>query len=505
MSDPKRIAKTSIALTAGRLIAIANGIFAAHSCSLRARGRGASFPRRAGACLALLAGLLIAAPGAQAAEFGLNSLSTTFTDSSGTPSLQAGSHPFAFTTYVAANTEELESGKVVPVEEPKDIVASLPAGLIGAQTAVPRCSAAEFLAGDGSGECADSTVVGVANVEYGNGGGAATAKEPIFNLLPSPGEPAKLGFIVENRAPVILDVGVNPAPPYNLIVTSANITQTFFFLNATLTVWGVPAAEAHDPERGGHVVIAEKPFLTLPTRCAGPLRTTFQADSWLSPGPPYPFSQTIETQDEFGQPLPVSGCEKLGFSPTIAAQPSSRAASSPTGLDFSLDDENPGLTNPNEGAAADSTIEKAVVTLPQGMSVNPSQAEGLAVCSRAQLRSETPFSAPGEGCPEASKIGSAEVESPLVEEHLKGTLYVATPYENEAQNSLIALYMVIKSSTLGVIFRQPLRVQPDPQTGQLITTAEEIPQWPFSHFQAALPRRCPEPARHPAGLWLLSG
>ena len=116
------------------------------------------------------------------------------------------------------------------------------------------------------------------------------------------------------------------------------------------------------------------------------------------------------------------------------------------------------------------------------MTINPSQAEGLEVCSEADLARETLAAQPGEGCPQASKIGTVEVESPLIDEAIGGSLYVAAPYENPT-GSLIALYVVLKSPRLGILVKQPLEVTPDPRTGQLISTAENMPQLPFSHFR----------------------
>ena len=121
------------------------------------------------------------------------------------------------------------------------------------------------------------------------------------------------------------------------------------------------------------------------------------------------------------------------------------------------------------------------MTLPEGMTANPSLAVGLNVCSEQDLARETVNSEPGAGCPNESKIGTVEVETPLVEEHLKGSLFIAKPYQNPF-NSLLALYFVIKNPTLGIIIKQPAEVIPDPQTGRLVTIVENIPQLPFSHF-----------------------
>jgi hypothetical protein len=117
------------------------------------------------------------------------------------------------------------------------------------------------------------------------------------------------------------------------------------------------------------------------------------------------------------------------------------------------------------------------------MTVNPSQAEGLEVCSEADLERETLAAAPGEGCPQASKVGTIEVESPLVNAILKGSLFIAAPYENLAGDSLIAVYVVIKDPDLGILVKQPVKVEPDPVTGQLVSTAAEMPQLPFSSFR----------------------
>ena len=60
-----------------------------------------------------------------------------------TPFTQAGGHPWALTTKFAFETEEIQDaqheGQVLPTHDPKDIVDSLPPGLLGDPMAVPRC------------------------------------------------------------------------------------------------------------------------------------------------------------------------------------------------------------------------------------------------------------------------------------------------------------------------------------------------------------------------------
>jgi hypothetical protein len=432
------------------------------------------------------------------ADFGLGDFDVTFTDQAGEAVTQAGSHPFAMTTSFKVSTEPNGKGGVRISAAIKDLETAQVNGLVGNPTAAPPCSAADFLTNDELEgvpipECPNSAVVGTVRIEGITGEGIVDSKglySAVYNLEPPPGVAARLGFWF-GGVPVTIELGLNDSPPYNIVGGPTNVSQILELAGTELTIWGVPADPAHDPLRGRclriqgtsrsncPVNIAEKPFLTMPRACAGPLLTEWAADSWQDPG--VFLEGSVFTHDGLGNPVGMTGCGKLGFEPSIAAQPTSKAASSPTGLDFSLDAENEGLVNPAGISASD--IEKVEVALPEGMSANPSIAEGLNVCTEAQLARETAKSEAGEGCPNASKIGTVEVETPVLEEKtLKGSLYIAKPYENPF-NSLLAMYVVIQNRELGISVKQPLKVEPDPVTGQLTTVAEELPQQPFSHFR----------------------
>ncbi len=444
------------------------------------------------AAAALLA--LTASSAAQAAGFGFEEFDLTFTNEDGSPVTQAGSHPYAVTTKLHFNSEMDPKYGEVPVEQVKDLEVRLPEGLVGEPTAVPQCSNADFAdfdPGRSLPACPDSSGVGFnfTTVNYNSTPGVhgLTWESPVYNLTPPPGTVQKLGFYVKTL-PIVLEFTVNPDPPHNIVVNLNNIPQPLPFLGSKLTIWGDPASPVHDTERGSCYFgyqpscpanIPDRPFITVPRACSGPLAVGYRADSWPNPG--VFAGSSILTHDDAAPPNPrgFSGCGKLGFSPTIASQPTTKAASSPTGLDFSLDVNDEGLANPD--GLAQSDIRKTVVTLPEGFSINPSIAEGLEVCTEASLARETAFSEAGAGCPNASKIGTVEVETPLLDENVNGALYQAAPYENPF-HSLIALYIVIKNPTLGINIVQPLNVIPDPVTGRLTTVAEEMPQLPFSHF-----------------------
>jgi hypothetical protein len=435
-----------------------------------------------GLCLVVCAvGVLGAAPAA--AAFGLNGFEVDFENEDGTPATGAGTHPFLMTTTFFVNNHEEPNGVFAPDEEVKDLEFELPVGFAGNPTAVPTCSREQFLAYDPNGlaTCPNDTAVGAALTYAITPGPGPSITSSVFNLDPPPGVAAELGFVVA-REPVTIDLSVRRGEPYNVTAAALNVPQVVKFYGAELTVWGNPASAVHDDERGTCLIVDgtcpytggdEKPFLTLPRACSPPLSATFRAVSWLNPT-----ATPIGGEEE--TPLQLSGCESLEFGPSIDASPTTAAAESPTGLEFDLDVDAPGLSEPEGTAEAD--IKKAVVTLPEGITTNPAVAAGLEACTLSQYRSETLGSDPGTGCPEGSKVGSVEVETPLLENKvLRGSIYVAKQHDNPFDN-LLTIYMVIKDPELGVLVRAAGRVEPNQDTGQLTTTFDNLPQLPFSHF-----------------------
>ncbi len=433
--------------------------------------------------LALTTAALLVSAAPALAAFGIKDLDVTFENQGGSTANLAGSHPFAMTTTLAFNTipnEKLPSefGSEVPDGAIKSLTALQVLGLVARPAAVSTCDSADFFAGGTP--CPQSAQVGVA--ETTDSLPPEVDKEAIFSLAPPPGVLLRLGFKATASVPVILDVGLSEEAPYHAFVHLAEAPNVIPVFASTVKIWGVPASPAHDTERLGTGKVSgttsPKPFLTLPRACTGPLATTFRIESWEGASD----ERTVLTHkdSEPGAPLGMGGCESLPFAPTITAQPTSRASSSPTGLDFSLDTTDLGIGNPAGRAASD--IKKAVVTLPEGFTTNPAVAEGLAVCTTEQLGNEKLNSEAGEGCPEASKIGTVEAESPLLEEPVKGNVYIAEPYKNQF-GTLLAFYFVLRNRNLGIMVRQAAKVEPNEITGQLVTTTEDMPQLPISHVR----------------------
>jgi hypothetical protein len=170
---------------------------------------------------------------------------------------------------------------------------------------------------------------------------------------------------------------------------------------------------------------------------------------------------------------PITGCEHLGFEPTISVQPTVNQANIPSG--YTVDLKVPQNDNPEGVASAD--IRKAVVTLPQGVSLSPSAADGLRACTDAQvgLGNDDPVN-----CPLASKIGDATLTTPALPDKLTGGVYLAGPSSGPITEPPYRIFLTLAGD--GVNVKLAGSVQPDPVTGQLRTTFDENPDLPFSEL-----------------------
>jgi hypothetical protein len=449
--------------------------------------------------------------------FGVDTYEHENEEEGGTPALRAGSHPFQSTTTIILNqtadlrppgssTEgaSVETRLAEPAGSAKDLHFIWPPGLLGNPTGVAHCTDTQFfkiIGGGTADNCPAQSAVGVATVFVNEPadlpGGEVTV--PFFSLIPHFGEPARFGFIVPlANAPVTIDTSVRSDGDYGITVETNNITQIASFLSASVTVWGAPGDPRHNLQRGWGCLIEDRgfstketpvpscastatveetgrrqpPFLSLPTSCEGGLEDSVTGDTWTNE---LPFT---ELPLLFRHDMPgLEACSKVPFEPGIHSEPTSNAATSPTGLNFDINVNDEGQQNP--GGLVQSQIKKAVVTLPQGFTANPSVAEGLKACSEAEYEASTLQA--GSGCIEESKVGEVEIESPLVTQKVKGSLFVAKQGDNPNHN-LLTLYMVAKNAEIGVMVKQALKVEPNPVTGQLTTVADEIPQLPFSKF-----------------------
>jgi hypothetical protein len=424
------------------------------------------------------------------APFGVSSVQLWATNFNGTSATQAGSHPFETTATFVLNTKDINgtaSGTA------KDVDLELPEGFVGVASAVPKCSSEDFEAGEPfeGPQCPPDTQVGVVILYEGPGEHTEVA---LYNLQPPPGVPARFGVALHNVFSGYLDASVRPGPQgsYRLAFDSVEI-HGGAVSEATVSVWGDPASPTHDslryptgrsePGAGVRSEAPVKPLLRLPTACGAQQAiavTTHSVDEPLRaltlPG--------IFSIDGHGDPVELEGCPKLDFSPSIEVTPETTSAETPAGT--TIDMKIPQNEDPNGLAEAD--LRNVNVSLPRGWVLSPSAATRLQACSEEQLgvsgtEATLLFNESPVGCPAASKLGTAEVDTPLAEEPLHGAVYLARQEENPFSSPLAA-YVVLEGS--GALIKLAGEVRLNQASGRVSLRFQNTPQLPFSEIKVHL-------------------
>jgi hypothetical protein len=431
--------------------------------------------------LALLCALGV--PQAAHAGFGIEPGSVTVkaTNKDGTVDTLASSHPFAFTVRFKLNTEPdgTTQGGVM-----RDAIVDLPPGLVGNPQAMPTCSQQDF--GGFTPRCPVETQVGVLKAI---GPELGEVNLPLYNVTPPPGFATEFGASAAEFTSLQY-ASLRSEEGYGVRVAAPDVPLEVS--EARAEIWSVPSDPGHDDFRGcfeangtassalAHCSSSapQLAYLTLPASCGSPLAVSVKADSKQAPG--VFDEETGVAKDAIGNPALLSGCAAVPFDPAFSAQPTTRLTNNPSGLDFEAKLPNQGLLNP--GGISETQPKKVVVELPEGVTVNPSFAEGTGVCTQAQYEAEQLSTKAGQGCPQSSKLGSLVALSPLLQEPIEGALYVAAPYENPF-GTLTALYLVARAPERGVLVKQAGEVQFDHETGQISSTFDDLPPLPYSSFK----------------------
>jgi hypothetical protein len=468
------------------------------------------------------------------APFGLlegdNGLSALLSEEDGSAATGAGSHPSQLTVDLALNTKpgmvtDTSTTALTSGGGLRDMRNYLAAGLIvnpGASGA--RCTEAQLE----TTTCPNAAGIGRGGTLLSFAGFPFTTNDALYNLVPPPGYPAAFGFNPFGTGIYVHVLGGVRPGDYTLSATTPDIPNLFnhMLYSAELQIWGDPSSPSHDLVRGhcgngqaafppGTVCSVDRQevaMISLPTNCQEPMALEAEYDSWGKPGEW--LDRSIPFTDLEGAAADeVSGCNALQFDPTLSARPTTNLADSPSGLDVDL------AIPQSEKVAGGGTahLKAATVALPEGLVVNPSSANGLEGCSPEQVGID-PATGLADGtdpsCPNASRIGTVEVETPLlaqydsegnverdpdgntIAEPVGGSVYLASPHENPF-GSLLAIYVVFEDKDRGILVKLAGKVSPDPQTGRLTTSFEDNPQLPFSHFKlhffggAAAPLRTP--------------
>ena len=353
--------------------------------------------------------------------------------------------------------------------------------------------------------------------------GYKTLAVPLFNLEPAPGEPARFGFEAE-AVPVVVDTSVATGGDYGVTATVTNATAAAQVLGTEVIFWGSPSAESHDNSRGwaclregrlkfdGEACTSPSPrpnipFLRLPTACTGGSQHESQR-RWRGPASSSRVRRLprASSHSHWRRSPAVARCLSLRLSPFLRNSPRKagrranrcRPVARRRGCSVDVRVSQKGTLS--ESALGDADVRSATVTLPEGMVLSPSAANGLEACSEAQvgyvgeggadpLATDTPeplrFTTEPANCPDASKVGVVRVKTPLLEEELTGSVYLAAQNANPF-GSLVALYIVAENEKLGLRVKLAGEGTLNEATGQVSTTFTSTPQVPFEDLEVTL-------------------
>ena len=422
------------------------------------------------ATLALALGLLtlafglLAGPAAADGEDHGARIKAFTTEPSGT---QAGGHPDIKIDFTLGTRLDPQIPGSCYCNSVKTIIFDLPGGVIADPHAAAICNSQQF----GLDECpADSQMGVVEPTVVFDTGTIQTGYTPLYNLEPQPGQAGLLGFkTFLFNFPIYQVISARTDGDYGLRSETTGITQMFALAGFKQWMWGVPASPANDALRFKHggsfpsgnptpSNVPEKPYFSAPTACARPLEskiTTIGYDHVVHNGSaPWP---------------PTTGCDQLGFNPSLAAKPSTADADAPSGLDVSL--KVPQQISPETPSASE--IRATKVSLPAGFSINPNAADGKTTCSDAEAEIGTTEEA---RCPEFAKVGTTELLSSALPGPISGAIYLGEPRPGERYR------LILTADGFATHIKLLGTAHADPQSGQLDVIFENLPQSPFTEF-----------------------
>jgi hypothetical protein len=432
------------------------------------------------------------------ASFGVAAAWAASFEADGSPSVQAGGHPYDSAAYFMLNTVRLGNGAIAPAGDSKDVVVDLPPGFVGNPLAGPRCPQSLVFphSGSPSGLCNQSDTVGNLDPIIGSLTEGFDFHSRLYNDVPPKG--------------VAAEFTTQLLYPFQSVIANVNSEEDFGIRLTGPTnpnyekIYGVFTAFEGVPAEGNGTAL-----LTNPTNCAESAErapvvkttvNTFQDPGHFSvlslPQPALVGCGNLEYQAF--NPNTGKGQVSFSFTPSSAEGNLVSSGSTPVGAVAHLHVNQPGLTDPNGLATPE--LKRSVIKLPEGMSLNPSSANGLEGCSEAQIGyrgsgfpmpNPMRFNEAQPACPDGSKLGTAEIKTPLLDNPLVGEVFLANQEENP-YGSLLAIYLVVNDPLTGVLIKLPGEVQADPQTGRLTTTFDNNPQLPFDdlilHFRGGGPR-----------------
>ncbi|HEV3322533.1 MAG TPA: hypothetical protein VG147_10155 [Solirubrobacteraceae bacterium] len=474
------------------------------------------------------------------AQFGIAGLAFESDGVNGTSDTQAGDHPYGVTTTLDLNNVLIKSGERAGetnvAQDARDVAVELPLGFAGDPLAAARCPEIDLTDSEGTLSsaayrtiCPAASIVGTMTLVIQ---GTHFPPRPVYNVEPEHGYPAELGVNAGIGQPIFLYASVvHGASGYRLrVATPGVISSTGDEVEGVrLTVFGDPGEVNGAGSTGA--------FVTNPMRCSTePSKVSAYVTSW----------EGGSAHAEATAYPELVGCNLLqgaaAFDPSIAVEPDTTQADTPSG--YTVDLKLPQAPD-TFGSLATPELRNATVTLPAGVSISPSTASGpdaLGGCQAVGKEginigssevapdgedlgdpeatelgeghpggNSSPYddgmshTAPGH-CPQNSRIGEVEVETPVLAEPLRGHVYLAEPPCGGAgqpgcteaaaeEGKVYGLYLEVAGS--GVIVKLAGSVEAGGygahsretglQPGQLRTRFEENPQFPLEELKLTFP------------------
>ncbi len=386
---------------------------------------------------------------------------------------QAAGHPpvgltaFEFNHHSGGLGEEPE-GAV------KNIRVDLPPGLAGNPQALPKCPIAAFQ----KDECAADTQVGTNELTVFDGIDDLTISGTVYNLEQPPGLALDFGIHVSVEplvsVHIYLEGHVDWSGDYHEYFDIDNVPREGEVLGAKVPLAVLKSKLIFNGRAGSG------DFLTLPSACSATTTSYLEVQSWEG--------QVSRTQTH--TPVGVEGCTKVPFKPTAAVKAETTQSDAPDGA--SVEVKASQQAGGEEIDTAD--IRDAHVTLPEGMTLNPSAARGLQACTAAQIAIG---STAAVTCPAAAAIGGVSIETPdLPAGSLSGGVYLGSPTGAPIGGPPYTIYLDAESP-YDVSVRLKGLVNPNPATGRLEATFAENPELPFSDLVLKLKGGAQAPLANP--------
>jgi hypothetical protein len=333
-------------------------------------------------------------------------------------------------------------------QELKVVNVTLPKGLTGKLAGIPYCSEAEIAASAASSgkaeaasySCPAASLIADTTTRAGSGSSPLEIAGKAFLAGPYKGAPLSMAVITPGVAgpydvgTVVVRVALNVNPETGQINAVSDAIPNVFD-GVKLDV------------RSIDVNVNKASFMRNPTNCAAGATSGTINGGGSNPADPASFSSYAVSA-----PYQATECSKLAFKPKLFTRlfgPTKRAM-------------NPRIRAILEAREGDANLSRAALTLPHSLFLDQSHIK--TVCTRVQLAAKA--------CPSGSVYGQAEAKSPLLDNKLKGPVYLVS--SNDKLPNLVAdLRGQVNIQLRGVI---------SSKRGGLKTVFPTVPDLPVKKF-----------------------